>query len=269
MCSEAADMTVHWCAGMYASGSTWAYNVMREIVACLHPDRPVAGRFVNTLADLAGIDDQDVHHVVKTHDLPTDVAAALSAHAGHLVVTIRDPRDAVTSLMLYQRYPFAMALDTIAKSASFVAGFAADPRALLLRYEDGFPDAPETPQRIARLFGGTLTADQAASIFAQSRRDAIEQRIQGLASLPGAQHDPCSGDIFDPQSQWHKHHAGRTGEIGRWRRTLLPNQITAIETTLADWMARFAYPRAPLLHIGYSVSLGSFTIPPPIRKPGA
>jgi hypothetical protein len=254
-------MPLYWCAGMYASGSTWAYNVMREIVAVLHPDRPVIGRFVNTLADLAGIDD-DASQVVKSHDLAEDVAVALSGRADHLVVTIRDPRDAVTSLMLYQRYPFAMALDTIAKSAEFVGGFAADKRTLLLRYEDGYPDDPTTPARLARSFGAELPATQAQAIFANSRRAAIEQTIKDLATLPGAQHDPRSGDIFDPQTQWHKHHAGRTGEVGRWRRLLLPGQITAVEQKLADWMARFGYHRAPLAGIGYSLNIGSFTITP-------
>lgn len=257
-------MTVFWCAGMYASGSTWAYNTMRAIAACRAPDRAITGRFVNTLADLAGVDDTAADHVVKTHDLAEDVAQALSAQAQHLVVTIRDPRDAVSSLMLYQRYPFAMALDTIAKSAEFVARFAADPRTLLLRYEDGFPDDPATPARIAASFGSELTDAQSVAIFAAGTRNAVEGLIKDLAAT--AQHDPRTGNYYDPQTQWHKHHAGRTGEVGRWRRQFLPNQIAAIEQTLSAWMARFNYPRAPLANTAYSLSLGSFTIQPASRQ---
>ena len=59
-------MTVYWCAGMYTSGSTWAYNVMRGIAAVLEPMREVRGRFVNGVADLDGLEDPEPVHVVKS-----------------------------------------------------------------------------------------------------------------------------------------------------------------------------------------------------------
>ena len=44
----------------------------------------------------------------------------------------------------------------MAAQRKFVGGFAADKRTLLLRYEDGYPDDPTTPARLARSFGGTF-----------------------------------------------------------------------------------------------------------------
>jgi hypothetical protein len=252
--------SVFWCAGMYASGSTWAYNVMRGITAGLHPDRPVEGRFVNVMSDLDGMDDPAVVHVVKTHDLAAEVAEELSRRATRIVATIRDPRDAVTSLMMYQRYPFELALTTIAKSANFVAGVASDPRALLLRYETGFTDDAATLDRIAAWFGGALPPADCAALFAQYRRTAVEGFVAKLDSLPQAQRDARSGDIFDPETQWHRHHAGRSGEVGRWRRTLLPAQVTAIEREMRDWMARFDYPAAPPFAPTYTLNVGTFSL---------
>jgi hypothetical protein len=46
--------------------------------------------------------------------------------------------------------------------------------------------------------------------------------------LPGILQDRVSGDRLDPQTHWHTHHAGRTGEIGRWRRELSPAQADAV-----------------------------------------
>jgi hypothetical protein len=252
--------SAYWCAGMYASGSTWAYNVMRGIAACLYPDRPVKGRFVNVLTDLDGLDDAAFVHVVKSHDLAEEVATALLRHVGRIVVTIRDPRDAVTSLMLYQRYPFDLALATIAKSGRFVAGVASDPRALLLRYEAGFTDDAATLDRIAAWFGATLPAAARDRLFAQHRRAAIEGVIATLEALPQAQRDARSGDIFDPETQWHRHHAGRSGEVGRWRRMLMPWQATAIEQEMRAWMARFDYAVAPSLAGGYTLNVGTFSL---------
>ena len=48
---------------------------------------------------------------------------------------------------------------------------------------------------------------------------AIEAFIARLEDLPATLRH-VSGDVFDTVSQWHKHHAGRSGEIGRWRRRL-------------------------------------------------
>ncbi len=255
-------MGVSWCAGMYASGSTWAYNVMRALVAAQAPG-PVQARFANAATDLAGIGDAAQAHVVKTHDLPEDAAALLFAAGPRIVATIRDPRDAVASLMTYQHYPFQLALDTIARSARFVTGVAERGEALLLRYESGFPDDPATIDRIAAHLG--MRADPAghARIFADYRRDAVERFIGGLESLPQAHHDARSGDVFDPETQWHKHHAGRTGEVGRWRGTLAFGQPAAVERALADWMERHGYEKAApfgnSFATGYSVSLGSIT----------
>jgi hypothetical protein len=253
---------MYWCAGMYASGSTWAYNVMRSIAGCLWPERSVRGRFVNTLRDMQGLEDASAVHVVKTHDLAQEVAAAMLPLAERIVVSIRDPRDAVTSLMAYQRYPFALALKTVAGSARFVGGLADDARALLLRYEEGFIDDPATLDRIAVWFGGVLAPEARARLFAQSRRGAIEAEIGRLESLPQAVRDARSGDIFDPETQWHAHHAGRSGEIGRWRRTLAAAQIGTVEQELAEWMARFGYEKAPRVAPGYSLSIGSISFKP-------
>lgn len=252
--------TVYWCAGMFASGSTWAYNVMRGIAACLHPRHPVKGRFVNVIGDLDGLDDPAFVHVVKSHDTAAEVAAELSRQATRLVVTIRDPRDAVTSLMLYQRYPFDLALTTIAKSAKFVGGLASDSRALLLRYEAGFIDTAATLDAMAAWFGGTLLAAERDRLFAEHSRAAVEGWIATLDALPQAQRDARSGDIFDPETQWHRHHAGRTGEVGRWRRMLTQWQVAAVEQEMQDWMVQFGYPPAVVFNPGYTLRVGTFSL---------
>ncbi len=255
-------MAVFWCAGMYASGSTWAYNVMRALAAA-QAAGGVQARFANTATDLAGLGDTGRDHVIKTHDLPEDAAALLFAARPRLVATIRDPRDAVASLMTYQHYPFDLALQTIVRSARFVTAAAARGDALLLRYETGFPDDPATIDRIAARMGTRPDPALHAKVFADFRRDAVERFIGGLESLPQAHHDARSGDVFDPETQWHKHHAGRTGEVGRWRGTLTFGQPAAVEQALGDWMAQHGYEKAPSFGAtattGYSVSLGSMT----------
>ncbi len=253
-------MSVFWCAGMYASGSTWAYNVMRAIAAATYPARRRTSRFANTLADLAGIEDDDALHVVKTHDLPRDAAEALLAQSPGIVATIRDPRDAVTSLMRYQRFGFEQAGQTVTKSANFLARLTERANPLLLRFEDRFPETPETVLRIAAALGVDLDPSVALGIFAAHRREVVEKFIAALPDDPASRHDPRSGDRYDPATQWHLHHAGRDGEIGRWRRILGPGQPAAIEADCAAAMARFGYKPEPLHMPGYSLKVGGFRL---------
>ena len=136
---------------------------------------------------------------------------------------------------------------------------ANDPRSLLFLYESGFPDDAATIDRIADWMGGSLTPEAQERLFKESRRGAIEAVISQLGALPKAQRDARSGDIFDPETQWHAHHAGRSGEIGRWRRALSAEQVQAVEQELGDWMAKFGYTPAPRPNLGYSLSVGSIS----------
>ena len=102
--------------------------------------------------------------------------------------------------------------------------------------EDRFFDDPATLDRIAATFGVALSETDKARIFADTRRDAIEKFIAGLDGLPTASShfDEITNeqDTFDEVTAWHKHHAGRSGEVGRWRRALSQYQITTIERRL-------------------------------------
>ena len=246
-----------WCLGMYASGSTWVFNVAMQVAAVVVPRTPAVGRFVMAGHELDFLDDPTSLPVVKSHDTDEAAASELARRADAVLVSIRDPRDCVTSLMLYQHYQFAAALAAVERTARFCARFAAHPKARLLRYEAGFIDDIATLDLIAASFGGELPATERARIFAGSRRPAIEAFIARLESLPTALRHEASGDVVDTATQWHTHHADRTGEVGRWRTMLTQHQVSAIERSMRDWMATFGYrtQAAP-----YALTIGSLSV---------
>jgi len=225
---------------MYASGSTWLFNAVLQVAAVVTPARHAVGRFVTRIDELGWIDEPGAQPIVKTHDVDAACALLLSTRADAVWVSVRDPRDCVTSLMLYQRYGFDAALDAVAATARFCARHVSHPAARLFRYEIGFVDDPATLDTIARSFGGTLTEAERARIFTDLSRPAVEALIDQLDSLPTVIRH-ASGDVLDPATQWHRHHAHRTGEIGRWRKMLTARQIAAVEHRLQDWMAAFGY----------------------------
>ncbi len=90
-------------------------------------------------------------------------------------------------------------------------------------------------------FNGHLAKEDRADIFAANSRASVEARIATLETLPTAIRDARTGDIVDPSTQWHRYHAGRSGEVGRWRHLLTLAEVAMIEQSLGDWMHRFGY----------------------------
>ena len=232
---------------MFASGSTWLYNVAMAVANELEPRRAVQGRFVFDTADATGLDAPRIRHVVKAHQARGGVDA-IAHRADAILVTLRDPRDAVVSLMQYQGFSFFRALLNVRHAAEACFLLGAHPRAVTLHYESGFIDDPRTIDGVARHMGGSVAPSRRDAIFCATRRPAVEAFISTLERQPTAVTDR-EGDVYDLASHWHRHHAGRTGESGRWRRMLYPAQVDGIETSLRDWMECFGY------RLGYTAGL--------------
>jgi len=225
---------------MYASGSTWLFNAARDTAVAALPEQRVTGLYAETLDVLRGLDPA-VLNVVKTHHLPQDATNFMALNATRILVSIRDPRDAVTSLMQHMGLPFAMALQWVERSGAFCAHFARDKRAELFVYESWFTDDPATFDRLEAACGGSLGTQARAELFTQSRRSVIEAKIARLEELPTMWRNERSGDLVDTATHWHRHHAGRTGEVARWARLLPEEAARVIEARMADWMRRFGY----------------------------
>jgi hypothetical protein len=166
--------------------------------------------------------------------------------------------------MAHNKAPFDLALRSTEATAFLCGRFAADPRAVVLRFEDRFYDDPLTIEMVAATFRRKLSDPDRDRIFSETRREAIDAFIANLEVLPAMESnfDALTGqqDTYDPVTGWHKHHAGRKAEIGRWQRELPAAQVAAIEQRLGPWMKRFGYrpitPEAP----PYVLKTGRFEI---------
>jgi pyruvoyl-dependent arginine decarboxylase (PvlArgDC) len=236
------DGGVIWGLGMYASGSTWAFNAMLKIAEALAPDLPRASRFVASEPDVGDLAPGRILLCVKSHETDPPSEARLAQAAGLIVISIRDPLDVVASGLEYQHCDFPKALDLAIRSARQCARHMADPRAQKFRYESGFVDDPATLDKLAERMGGVLPLAERSRIFAATRRREVERYIAGLPQRPGVLIHRPTGDMLDPATHWHTHHSGRTGEVGRWKRTLTAGQVREIEDNLGDWMAANLYP---------------------------
>jgi hypothetical protein len=235
-----SDLNLFWCIGLYASGSTWLFNAGKKIAASCGLGVGLASAFAGTEADLTFPPDT-VTAIVKTHELDDAAAALLTEYSRAIWLSVRDPRDCITSLMLYQQCTFDESIEMTKDAAQFCLRIIDHPRTTLFRYEDNFFDAPATLDVLASTFDCRLNAGDKARIYDETRRSAVEALIKTFPDLPSVVGQPEPGHFVDLNTQWHTHHAGRDGEVGRWRRMLSGEQIAVVHRVLGAEMVRLGY----------------------------
>jgi len=233
--AQKAANQVIWCLGMYASASTWAFNVVRQI---LQANEAQSFRAVFTSGTERPIDWSQANGVtvIKSHEITGDDRILdIARRCSKLVITLRDPRDCIVSLMQAQNFDFLRALTLVEQSAALCASFAKDRRAKIFRYETDFSQRSETVIEIADHLGYKIEKHVAEAIHHALTRGEVEKYIHKLPHKHGILRDRISGDLLDPETQWHSHHAGRNGEIGKWEKVLSPEQLTAITSRLGSY----------------------------------
>ena len=233
-----AEMAV--CLGLPRSASTWVYNVARDVLGRRYPAGPIACGFSDDLAAVGAIQSRPVRcFVVKAHNPRGELRALLGATSVRLLISIRDPRDAVASLRQSFRLAFHDAAGAVYSSARAVAEIARSHHHLLLRYEDGFPNDVATVERICEALGCTEEAPVLRSIHHEQSRARVSQKIGELGRRGAFKPAPALA-TWDPETQWHPGHLG-DGRIGKYAEVLTAAQIRRLEQHFGFFMAQFSY----------------------------
>ena len=218
-----------WCLGMYASASTWLFNVVRQVLQVAQQEK-VQVAFISGKEKTLTLGGPEMLTLIKSHEINDDSRIVdVARHSKKIMITIRDPRDAVTSLMQAHGYDFDRALDFVERSARLCGSFAKDRRAKLYQYEAGFFEDIGTVRATAEYLGYGVEDATIQAIYGSLTRAEVEKHINKMPKMPGILRDAVSGDLLDTKTQWHSHHAGRNGEIGKWKKTLTAKQASEIE----------------------------------------
>ena len=224
-------------AGPFRSGSTWTFNCLQELAVAAGV--PFTACFANEITpEVETLFASGGLVIVKTHFPSEALLARVKARNLVLIVTARDPRDCVTSLMLQFRYNFSDALADVRRSC-LATRLLARAAGLVLRYEDGFPRDPETVARLAAAVGLRVGHEQRLRIFAALRPEAVRAKINSYVQ-EGVFDGAAPALQFHAQTHWHPNHVG-DGQVRKYKRNLSFRE--ACRTTLANlrycWM--FAY----------------------------
>jgi GR25 family glycosyltransferase involved in LPS biosynthesis/glycosyltransferase involved in cell wall biosynthesis len=226
------------CFGQHGSGSTWMFNLARDV--CKTKSIPFTSIHRDWSINLPWQTPGVRVIVAKSQNPMADFQAFVANSLDPVVITVRDPRDAVVSFM--QRFSnslaksFDEALAAIALSAERLVAIKRLRDVPVFRYEDGFVGAQSTIEKVAELLGVRLSEQEASEVLANLEPDAVRKKIGELEK---------SGVIkteadWDRESQWHKGHVG-DGKVGKWRDVLTQEQEREILDRTKDYCETFGY----------------------------
>jgi hypothetical protein len=135
-------------------------------------------------------------------------------------------------MLRYHQHGFDKTLDLVEQTLNLCVRHAGDPRTKLYAYESRFHEQPATIQAFATHLGVDPGVVACANIFENLQRKNVEKYIAGMRQMPGILQNRESGDLLDPRTHWHTHHAGRSGETGRWQHELTLEQARAVQDRL-------------------------------------
>ena len=227
-------------ASMVGSGSTFLYNVAREI---LESDKRL--KTLATYSDEWNPRFDGNHHLLlKSH---WGIRALLPlAERGYLapVITTRHPGDCICSDMERFGFSFNFSLKRVDLSLKFVGALRTLPETLPLRYEDRFTIGTGTAESLTRLLGLRLEIDRLSAIsrkYDAATTRAYAANLDNLPNLNRSHDNP--DDAWCPVTQIHRGHIGKQVS-GRWR-DLPADQRRAIADLCGEEASAFGYEFDP------------------------
>jgi hypothetical protein len=225
--------------GLHGSASTWAFNVVRELMIAAFGADAVVSFFADSPATLRAEAVIGRHAVCKTRGWANLEVFARRTFAT-VVVTVRDPRDCVFSLIERFGMTPAPAVQAIEDDCRYAAA-CIEAGHLVLRYEQRFFDDPRTVDRLASHLGVAVRPETTTVIFDRYRTEAVRAFAVAVPSLPA---DRLSGGgnptLYDRVTHIHRTHIG-DGRVGKWRERLDEHQRAELTGRFEPFLARLGY----------------------------
>jgi hypothetical protein len=225
--------------GIPSSASTWVFNILKAILQ--KRDTALDAYQCETLGDLERrIGATGRAHVWKAHNLQHPLLRMIELTETPIVISIRDPRDAVASLVgRFNANPVDSAQQVMRSIASVFSATAAARRSMVCVYETSFPERVETVQAIADLMRVSLAPAEIIAIQGEFSLAQVKKFTAGLDALPQDRLVRNGDDVMDAETQFHRVHVSDAA-IGKWRGVLAPDLHDDIDE-LFDPVAGMAF----------------------------
>lgn len=249
-----------WISTPPRTGSTWLFNVAREVLRStgrmVLPARvPQETADMLELAQQVAWPDTDpakvwvlkVHGVMLRADLP---------HS-KIITSIRDPRDVLVSFQRFMNTSFEHALSICEGVKRYPDNYRHHPDSLLLKvsYADIQAAARDVIARVAAFLDADLHAGEAARIEAQFSRERVRKLIEStdarvfgrLRENTAVERDEVvlQGNqvarAYDPATAFQSGHVSGYRD-GDWRQLLTEDEKRSVHERFGDWFERHGFP---------------------------
>ena len=249
------EIVVVVCAGVHSSGSTWLFNAVADLLRSAITNVPgpfnspvtgdvaeagVAQFFAESVDAFPEFAELPKYLVVKTHVAENSLLFLARFAAGPILISVREPRDAVASLMVRFDMPFEDALTAVVGAAKRSITLLQIGTPLVLRYEDRFFERKETVAKLADFLSITVSKATTVRIWRSLSREAVTSKIEQLFEQGtfGLEANP---NCYDPTTHWHPRHIGQ-GKIGIFHDVLSNRQQALVVIATQKFCNWFGYP---------------------------
>ena len=220
------------CGGLMRTGSVAMWQIMREIVLKSGGKAPKLGTpyFDNIDKYLS----QDHNTLIKTHDYNEKLDPAIEKKQIKVVVTIRDQRDVIVSLMNFNDYAFDTAIHARAFKGNVKNYYEWIEKIpgedlLIVKYEDFIADRFSTIVEVADFLETDISDIEAREIDEKWNIEANRKRAKQRNKL----------DSINYMAERHIN----SGEARQWVGTLSKEQVNYIEQNevVGPWLWQTGY----------------------------
>lgn len=249
------------CAGLFSSGSTWAFNALAELLRRTPKNGQANKRtVVQFFTDELDMFPDDIEAadalVIKTHC--PDKALQVYRRVTHAptILAVREPRDAVASLMRRFEHSFQDACRKVTKSATHLLTLSHVGAPFLLRFEERFFDSEETIKALAAFVGLQPSSAVVHSIANSLTRESVRAKIEELHRT-GVFNPEAGTEQFEPETHWHPGHVGEA-VVGCHAEVLSVEQQIEVLTATEAYCSGFGYSVDDATEKAFGLSLAAW-----------
>jgi hypothetical protein len=224
------------CLGLPSSASTWAFNIVRALLAPKNPD--MLGVFAETAEAFQQAVPPGTRDVIlKAHTLDDVLFRAIEASDSPAIITWRDPRDAAVSMTQRTGIDVRSSATDIQRSAACVLSLMQLKRKnhLTLDYADDFMNRIETIRDIAKCLKVPAPPALVDRLFKSLKTDSLRNSLSGWSKSLGA--EATFNSHVDMKTHWHKDHIG-DGKSDKWK-DIATTDAEMLDVCLGGYAAAF------------------------------
>jgi hypothetical protein len=221
-----------FCNGMQRSGSTWAYNVILELLRSCNSNQSILSVYDEHPGMLLGnLEPTWNHIVIKAHALDNAAHVLCRTGAARSVFTWRDPFDAIASLMRTFGHSFETSIESIRKSIGVWEFCKATGTSTVVSYRSIIETPTFAIRRIAADMGFDVSVQQVDQVADATSFERMKRASQTVEHLDSSRIIRDGVYTYDRETLLHQDHI-RDGGSGYGKQMLSPQQLCAIDVMM-------------------------------------